>query len=98
MKTGEGLLEARLSIGLGPLVEPLGGSHPPPEVYTSRKIVLDGTFYNKISIALNGTGYFLASVKADTYKLTMSNCTFLGCPNAFPMTVSITAGKTTYVD
>ena len=98
MQTGEGTIEGKVSIGPWTPVEPPGGSYPPPEVYTSRKIVLEGTFYNKIIIALNGTGYFRASVKADTYRLTMSNCTFLGCPNAFPKTVSITSGKTTHVD
>jgi hypothetical protein len=97
-QNGEGTIEGKVSIGPWTPVEPPEGSPPPPEVYTSRKIVLEGTLLNKIDIPLNGTGYFHASVRADTYRLTMTNCTFLGCKTAFPKNVSITPGKTTYIN
>lgn len=86
-QTGEGTIEGKVSIGPWMPVEPSEESHPSPEVYTSRKIILEGTLFNKIDIPLNGTGYFRAVVKADTYRLTITNCTFLGCQAAFPKTL-----------
>ena len=95
---GEGIIKGKVSIGPWTPVETPGGGYPPPEVYTSRKIILEGSFFNKVVITMNGTGYFHASVKAGIYKLTITNCTFLGCSDVLPKTVSITKGETIIID
>ena len=95
---GEGVLEGRVTIGPWTPVEPIGGSHPPPEVYTSRRIVLEGALFQKVGIPMDGTGFFSARVKAGAYSLTMTNCTFLGCSRVLPTTVTVKTGETTTVD
>ena len=49
-------------------------------------------------IPMNGTGYFQATVKAGTYQLDMTNCTFLGCSCVLPMTVHVDQGDTTKLE
>ncbi len=95
LRPGEGIVEGKVSIGPWTPVEPPGGSHPPPEVYTSRMIVLEGPYLQRVEIPMNGTGYFRATVEAGTYQLTMTNCTFLGCSRVLPMTVHIIPGQIT---
>ncbi len=92
---GVGTVEGRVTIGPWTPVEPVGGSHPPPEVYTSRHIILEGTLMPRVEIPMNGTGFFTAEVRAGTYSLTMSNCTFVGCSRVLPMTVTVKQGETT---
>ncbi len=95
LRPGDGVIEGVVTIGPWTPVEPIGGSHPPPEVYTSRKIVLDGGLAQSLQIPMNGTGYFRSAVPAGSYTLTMTNCTFLGCSRVFPMTVRVDPGMTT---
>ncbi|MGD0804992.1 MAG: hypothetical protein ABSA11_13075 [Candidatus Bathyarchaeia archaeon] len=92
---GVGTIEGRVTIGPWTPVEPIGGSSPPPEVYTSREIILEGTLLPRIEIPMNGTGFFTAEVRTGTYSLDMSNCTFLGCSRVLPMTVTVKQGETT---
>ena len=92
---GVGTIQGTVVIGPWTPVEPIGGSHPPPKVYTSRHIILEGTFLPPVEIPMNGTGYFTAQVRQGTYSLTMSNCTFLGCSRVLPMTVTVKQGETT---
>jgi len=92
---GVGTIEGTVTIGPWTPVEPIGGSHPPPEVYTSRHIILEGTLMPRVEIPMNGTGFFTANVRAGTYSLTMSNCTFVGCPRVLPMTVTVKQDETT---
>ena len=92
---GIGTIQGTIVIGPWTPVEPIGGSHPPPEVYTSRHIILEGTLLPRVEIPMNGTGYFTAQVKPGTYSLTMSNCTFIGCFRVLPMTVTVKQGETT---
>ena len=95
LRQGDGIIEGRVTIGPWTPVEPVGGSHPPPEVYTSRMLVLEGAFMQSIQVPMNGTGYFRATVSAGTYTVMMTNCTFIGCSRVFPMSVSVDTGKTT---
>jgi hypothetical protein len=95
LRPGDGIVEGKVSIGPWTPVEPPGGSHPPPEVYTSRRIVLEGSYLQRVEIPMNGTGYFRATVEAGTYQLTMTNCTFLGCSRVLPMKVRVDPGQIT---
>jgi hypothetical protein len=92
-----GTIQGKVIIGPWTPVEPLGGSHPPPEVYTSRRIILEGTLLPRVEIPMNGTGYFRAKVRAGTYSVTISNCTFMGCSRALPETIVVKQGETTII-
>jgi hypothetical protein len=92
---GVGTISGVVTIGPWTPVEPAGGSHPPPEVYTSRRIILEGLVLPRVEIPMNGTGYFTATVRAGTYTLTMTNATFLGASRVFPMKATVKPDQTT---
>ncbi len=94
----EGTIEGTVTIGPWTPVEPPGGSRPPPEVFTSRRIILEGSLFSRIEVPINGSGFFRAHVKAGAYRLTMTNCTFMGCVRALPVTVTVRPGETTSVN
>jgi len=98
LQTGVGVIEGKVTIGPWTPVEPLGGSHPPPEVYTSRRIVLEGPYLQRFEIPMNGTGHFQATVSVGTYRLTMTNCTFVGCSRVLPMTIHVDQGGITRLE
>jgi hypothetical protein len=92
-----GVIEGKVNIGPFCPVEPPSGCPPPPGTYTSRKIILQPSLGNGISITLNETGYFQARVKTGTYEVNLTNCTFLGCQNALPMTIVIKPNQVTEI-
>ena len=92
-----GVIEGKVNIGPFCPVEPPSGCPPPPGTYTSRKIILQPSFGNRILIPLNETGYFQARVKTGTYEVNLTNCTFLGCGNALPMTIVINSDQVTKI-
>jgi len=92
-----GVIEGKVNIGPFCPVEPPSGCPPPPGTYTSRKIILKPSFGNSIFISLNETGYFQARVRAGTYEVNLTNCTFLGCKNALPMTTLIKPDQVTKI-
>lgn len=94
---GTGTVEGVVVIGPWTPVEPPGGSIPPPEVYISRRVILEGGFLPRVEIPMNGTGYFHAEVRAGTYSVTISNCTFIGCSSAQHETVVVKPGETTMI-
>jgi hypothetical protein len=92
---GTGTVEGRVVIGPWTPIEPPGGSHPPPEVYTSRRVMLEGRLLQRVEIPMNGTGYFRADVRAGNYSITISNCTFIGCSRTLHETIIVKPGETT---
>jgi len=92
-----GTIQGTVTIGPWTPVEHLGDNNPPPKVYTSRKIILEGLLEPRVEIVMNGTGYFTAQVKTGTYSLTMSNCTFLGCSRVLPIMVNVKQGEITKI-
>jgi hypothetical protein len=96
--TRYGTIQGKVTIGPFCPVEPPSGCPPPPGTYTSRKIILLPGFGNGIFIPLNETGYFEARVKVGTYEVNLTNCTFLGCENALPMTIAIRPNQVTKIE
>lgn len=90
-----GVIEGRVIIGPFHPVEPPSGSLVPPGTYSSRKIVLKPIFGSRILIPLNETGHFQANVRAGKYELDLTNCTYLGCEYALPVTVVIKPNQVT---
>ncbi|MDH5790838.1 MAG: hypothetical protein OEZ44_01515 [Candidatus Bathyarchaeota archaeon] len=95
--TRYGVVEGKVNIGPFCPVEPPSGCPPPPGTYTSRKIILQPSYGNGILVPLNETGYFQARVKVGTYEVNLTNCTFLGCENALPMTIVIKPNQVTKI-
>lgn len=88
-----GTLSGRVSIGPLCPVEPCPG--PVPDVYSSRKLVLQPFLGSPVYVNLNSEGTFQASVPAGTYSVDLSDCTFLGCPMSLPQTTTVKPGETT---
>ena len=95
--TRYGVVEGKVNIGPFCPVEPPSGCPPPPGTYTSRKIILQPSYGNGILVPLNETGYFQARVKVGTYEVNLTNCTFLGCENALPVTIVIKPNQVTKI-
>ena len=98
--TGEhremGTLEGHVRIGPLCPVEPCPS--PTPDVYSSRKILLDSNSGGTWSIPLGPDGSFKASVPAATYTVDLSDCSFLGCKRALPQMVTIEPGGVTTLE
>ncbi len=92
-----GVIEGKVNIGPFCPVEPPSGCPPPPGTYASRRMILKPSLGNRIFIPLNETGHFQASVKAGTYEVNLTNCTFLGCGNALPRSVVIKPDQVTKI-
>ena len=95
--TRYGVVEGKISIGPFCPAEPPSGCPPPPGTYTSRKIILQPSFGNRIFVSLNETGHFRARVKVGTYEVNLTNCTFMGCENALPVTIVIKSNQVTKI-
>jgi len=92
-----GTIGGRVVIGPWTPVEPPEGSHSPPEIYTSRRVILESSFLPRVDIPMNDTGYFKAEVRTGTYSARVSNCTWIGCSSAYHETVVIKPGETTTI-
>lgn len=86
------------TVNIGPLcpVEPC--SNPPPDIYSSRQLILHPQYGQQILIPLRADGSFQAKVRAGTYTVDLTNCTFLGCKNSLPLTVTIEGSQTTILN
>ena len=60
----------------------------PPEMYSSRQLVLTSSTGTVVSLPLNQDGAFVGQLPAGSYQVAISNCNFLGCnlpmPAQFP--------------
>lgn len=93
-----GFIEGKVTVGPFCPVEPPSGCPPPPGTYTSRRLVLQPSLGKKVLVSLNETGYFEARVAVGTYEVTLTNCTFLGCSRALPVTVVVKRNQISTVD
>lgn len=95
--TGEQTSTVSGKVSIGPLcpVEPC--PDPAPDVYSSRYIVLQPEAGERTRVKLSLDGGFEVQVKPGTYKVDLTDCTFMGCSRALPKTVTVKANETTYV-
>ncbi len=78
--TQYGTLVGKVAIGPWCGAEPVG--HPctgPNDTYSSRSLILTGSFGNIIFVKLGSNGTFNASLPSGTYDVGITNCTFAGC-------------------
>ena len=81
-------------VTVGPLcpVEPCPNGRT--DVYSSRVLILTGK-NSAVKVQLQADGWFKQAVPADTYTVTLSDCTFMGCRYALPKTVTVSSGQVT---
>ena len=98
--SGQGTISGKVTIGPLCPVEPC--PDPVPDVYSSRKLILQpllqpGTA-NPIYIQLDPDGSFEATVNAGIYAVNLTDCTFLGCNHVLPRIVTVRPNETTTVN
>jgi len=98
--SGRGTISGRVTIGPLCPVEPC--PDPVPDVYSSRKLILQPLLQPErttpIYIQLNSDGSFEATVNAGIYAVNLTDCTFLGCNYVLPRIVTVRPNETTTVN
>jgi hypothetical protein len=86
------------TVTIGPLcpVEPC--PNPPPDVYSSRQLLLISPIDEIIRIPLDREGRFRAEVPARQYTVDLTECNFLGCAQSLPTTVTVAPGRVTTLE
>ncbi|MBI4338573.1 MAG: hypothetical protein HY680_01320 [Chloroflexi bacterium] len=95
---GEGMGVLYGQVRIGPLcpVEPC--PNPTPDVYSSRYLVLESEAGKRLEVPLTQDGWFKAQVAVEVYKVTLTNCDFLGCKTALPRKVEVVANEVTTLE
>ena len=89
---GEGLFVG--SVSIGPLC-PVEPCTDPPYVYTSRALTLSREGDEPIRVPLEPDGSFEAVVPTGSYTVEVTDCDFLGCSFALPLSTETRNGETT---
>jgi hypothetical protein len=66
----------------------------PPEMYSTRQLVLTSSTGSVVSLPLNPDGTFVGQVPPGSYQVGISNCNFLGCNLPVPATISVAMNAT----
>lgn len=95
--SASGTVTGRVTIGPLCPVEPCPDSAPEP--YSSRTLMLEPLGGGRpvdlpLYIRLAPDGTFEDEIPEGDYRVTLSECKFLGCRTAFPITISVKANKT----
>lgn len=93
---GQGVLTGTVRIGPLCPVEPC--RTPAPDVYSSRSLVAGRASGQSVSIPLNSDGSFKVSLEAGEYNLGLTDCSYLGCKNALPRSVTIRSQQVTTIE
>lgn len=65
----------------------------PPDMYSSRQLVLTTAFDISYNLQLNSDGSFTGQVPAATYQISITSCDFLGCNLPKPITIAVAADQ-----
>ena len=66
----------------------------PPEMYSTRQLVLTSSTGTVVSLPLNPDGAFVGELPPGSYQVAISNCNFLGCDLPMPATISVATNST----
>ena len=91
----EGVLSG--SVNIGPLC-PVEPCTEPPDVYSSRELLLSKEGGEPIRVPLESDGSFEAMIPVGSYTVEVTNCEFLGCSFALPLSTEIRDGETTILN
>lgn len=86
------------AVRIGPLcpVEPC--RQPTPDVYSSRRLLLQRADGLTVAVPLHPDGAFQKEVPVGRFSVTLSDCFFLGCGRALPVLITIAPGVATHLD
>jgi hypothetical protein len=96
-QTGLGVVGGKVTIVLCPEPAVVNASlcKVPPDMYSTRQLVLTASSGGVVNIPLNPDGTFTAQIPTGTYQVSISNCNFLGCDLPSPSSISLSASTTT---
>src|SRR6266480_3861377 len=96
-QSGLGAVVGKVSIVLcpEPAVVNASSCKVPPDMYSTRQLVLTASGGGVVNIPLNPDGTFTAQVPAGSYQVSISNCNFLGCDLPTPSSISVVTSTTT---
>lgn len=98
--SGQGTISGKVTIGPLCPVEPC--PDPVPDIYSSRKLILQPLLQSEktipIYIQLDADGSFQAAVNAGIYAVNLTDCTFLGCTYVLPRIVTVRPNETTTIN
>jgi hypothetical protein len=96
-QTGLGVISGKVTIVLCPEPAVVNASlcKVPPDMYSTRQLVLTASSGGVVNIPLNPDGTFTAQIPTGTYQVSISNCNFLGCDLPSPSSISLSASTTT---
>lgn len=87
-----GTVTGRVSVGPLCPVEPCDAD---PLDFSSNQVILESSSGQKIPISLYSDGtIYSTKVAPGTYQITLKDCTWLGCEQELPKTVTVEADKT----
>ena len=66
----------------------------PPEMYSTRQLVLTSSTGTAVSLPLDPDGTFAGQLPPGAYHVAISNCNFLGCNLPVPATISVATNST----
>src|SRR5712692_7541025 len=94
-----GTIVGKVSIVLCPEPAILNSSacKAPPEMYSTRELVLTSSTGTALSLPLNPDGTFVGQLPPGSYQVAISNCNFLGCNFPRPATISVMTNTTTSI-
>jgi len=96
-QTGLGVITGKITIVLcpEPAVVNATSCQVPPDMYSTRQLVLTASSGGVVDIPLNSDGTFAAQVPSGAYQVSISNCNFLGCDLPTPASISVETSTTT---
>ena len=91
-----GTIVGKVSIVLcpEPAVANSSACKTPPEMYSTRELVLTSSTGTVVSFPLNPDGTFVGQLQPGSYQVAISNCNFLGCNLPVPATISVATNST----
>ena len=91
-----GVFAGSVNIGpfcpVGPCTTPVG------DIYSSRQLQLKSGAGEDVLVELRRDGTFLSFVPVGEYSVSLSDCDYLGCSGALPVTVLLNEGEATDLD
>jgi len=96
-QTGLGVVTGKVTIVLCPepaVVNP-SSCQVTPDMYSTRQLVLTASDGGVANVSLNQDGTFTAQLPPGSYRVSISNCNFLGCDLPTPSSISVVTSTTT---
>ena len=96
LATTTGTIVGEVSIVLCPEPAVVNSSacKAPPEMYSTRQLLLTSSSGSVFNLPLKSDGTFAGELPPGLYQVAISNCNFLGCNLPMPATISVVTNST----